>query len=157
MGDPEPNANPEPGAIDGPDADAGPDVPELEPAPHTPLVGLKHRDLQTIVHLEALGGDVRVPRHLIFYLYFSEKSGAKASARALRHHGFSVGVHEPWEKIPKWAVIAERRDRALLPVFLHETTLLCERLATRHNGEYDGWEAGITEEEKEARRPRGFA
>jgi hypothetical protein len=139
------------GALE-PAAPADRPASEPDPTASPSLAGLKHRDLQTIAHLEAMGGDVTVPRHLIFYLYFDEKSDAKAAGRSLRRHGFSVNVHQPLKQIPQWAAVAERRNKAIVPDFLRQSNQLCAHVASRNNGEYDGWEAGLTEEEKETRR-----
>ncbi len=113
--------------------------------------GIRYKELPAVRNLIKMGADVRVPRHVIFYLYFPRESGARAAARVLRHRGHEVSVNPPWEKIPQWATVAETRDRALIPDFLRETVDVCEKLADRHDGVFDGWEAGLTELEAEAR------
>ena len=112
--------------------------------------GLRFKDLGVVQELVKMGADINAARHILFYIYFAKESAARASARVLRRHGLEVGVHAPWEKIPQWAVVAESRDRPVIPTFLRETCDICERLADKHGGNYDGWEAGLTDAERRA-------
>jgi hypothetical protein len=116
--------------------------------------GIRYKELRVVKSLLNMGADLTQPRHVVFYLYFSRKSNAVAAAKVLRRRGHQVSVHEPWEKIPQWATIAETRNRAIIPNFLRETVDVCEALADRHDGEFDGWEAGLTEAEVRARAER---
>lgn len=114
--------------------------------------GIRFKELQVVAQLMKIGADLKAPRHTLFYLYFPDEASAAPVAEALRGAGLSAEVKEPWEKVREWAVIAECRDRALIPDFLRDTVDLCEELAAAHGGEYDGWEAGMTEAEAAARK-----
>lgn len=113
--------------------------------------GIKYRDLQLVGQLSQMGADLHAPRHVLFYLYLPDEATARAAVEDLRAAGLdsdSPGPNEeyhaehPGEPV-LWPVIAESRDRALIPDFLRETTDLCGEIAAAHGGEYDGWEAGI--------------
>lgn len=104
--------------------------------------GIRYRDLQVVAQLEKLGYNLNAPRHVLFYLYFPGKDQAETAAEALRARGHQVGLREPRTAILDWAVVAESRDRALIPDFLRDTVDFCEDLAKKHGGRYDGWEAG---------------
>lgn len=114
--------------------------------------GIRYKELEVVAQLVKLGADLRAPRHALFFLYFADEASSAPVAEALRGAGLSAEVKEPWEKIREWAVIAESRDRALIPDFLRDTVDLCEELAAAHGGTYDGWEAGLTDAEAAARK-----
>jgi hypothetical protein len=104
--------------------------------------GIRYRELQLIKVLVDNGCDLAVPRETTFFIYIPKKKDAEASAEVLRGHGFETKIWNPHEKNPDWTVVAERRDRALIPDFLRETVDLCEQLAADYGGVFDGWEAG---------------
>jgi len=113
--------------------------------------GIKYRDLQLVGQLTQMGADLNAPRHVLFYLYLPDAAAAERAAAALRAAGLqteSPGPNEAYqaehpEEPVTWPVIAESRDRGLIPDFLRETTDLCAEVAAANDGEYDGWEAGL--------------
>lgn len=120
--------------------------------------GIKYRDLQVVASLQHHGATLTLPRQLVFFLYFADASTARTVDGEFVRRGFNVRsvegeeeyrMHVPESRYP-WAVIAERYDKALVPNFLRETIDLCEELAEKYGGEYDGWEAGLDEEQMKA-------
>ena len=109
--------------------------------------GIRFKELQVVHQLVQIGADLRAPRDTIFYLYFPSEDATAPVAEVLQGLGFSVDVREPLKGGADWAVVAQRDDLALIPDFLRTTVDVCEELAAKHGGEYDGWEAGLTADE----------
>ena len=117
--------------------------------------GIKYRDLQVVNSLMQHGADLNAPREVIFYLYFPDAESAERAAPTLTAAGLDVALPGPNEEYHaehpeaprQWPVIATSLDRALIPDFLRETTDLCAEVAREHGGEYDGWEAGVNDDE----------
>ena len=114
--------------------------------------GIRYKELQVVAQLAQLGADLRAPPHTLFFLYFPDEASSAPVAEVLRGRGLEANVREPSKEITEWAVIAESRDHALIPDFLRDTVDLCEELAERHGGTYDGWEAGLTDAEAAAHK-----
>ncbi len=114
--------------------------------------GIRFKELQVVAQLSRMGADLRAPRDAIFYLYFPAEEAAAPAAEVLQGLGFSVEVREPLDSGDPWGVVARRDDLALIPDFLRTTVDVCEDLAARHGGEFDGWEAGLTAAEAAAVR-----
>lgn len=120
--------------------------------------GIKYRDLQVVEQLARQGADLLLPRHTLFYLYFASEDMARAAAGKLVSHGLTAQVRGPefygdsWKPdAPNpWGVVAESRDKALIPDFLRDMSDLCEGLADGLGGEYDGWEAGLDDVQRAA-------
>jgi hypothetical protein len=117
--------------------------------------GIRYRDLQILGQLTQMGADLKAPRHTVFYAYFPAEATGTAAADALRAEGFDVTVAplppefliEHPEAPNPWRVVAERRDRALVPDFLRESVDRCAAIAHEFGGQYDGWECGLTDAE----------
>jgi hypothetical protein len=120
----------------------------------TDVDGVKYRDVGVLAQLDALGADLRTPRHSMYYCAMPHADAAQACAAELGEAGLEArvnpgpaadhdGVDHPW------MVVAQIEDQALIPGFLRETIDLCEQVAARHGGAYDGWEASLTEAEGE--------
>jgi len=96
-------------------------------------------DVLTI--LQRQGSDVTKPHSIDFYFYFKRRADAEQAAAALQARQFKVTVDtQPY--YGQWLCLASRRlvpDRQLLA----EWGRWFPQLASRHGGDYDGWEAAI--------------
>ena len=108
----------------------------------SPKLGLKYKDLMLLGAISEQGGDLSAPRHVVHYLYLPTEPAARAASAELGTQGWSAEVREPLPEYPEqWAVVAEQADAVLSPDFVRDTTDLMEAVASRGQGEYDGWEA----------------
>ena len=88
-------------------------------------------------HLVRLGGDPSTPHETHHFLYLPTLGGADAVARALHRDGWSTSVEE---SEGAWLVIAVR-THTLTSKLVRDTRTRLARLAAKHGGVYDGWEA----------------
>jgi hypothetical protein len=109
--------------------------------------GLWDHDAAQLAALEARGADVGAPRESEFFLSFTSRLRADAAVAELRAERIRHEVVEPSHDIPEWMVFV-RGTAPLVPDLLRERVDLCERLAERHGGEYEGWAGLLTEAEK---------
>ena len=110
----------------------------------SPQTGLKYKDLLVLEQLVKAGADVHAPRHVLYYLYFTDVETAVAAASEATGRGFDTDVREPVPEAPdRWALICERHDYVLDLDTVRMNTDEFEELAARHGGDYDGWEASL--------------
>ena len=109
-------------------------------------------DAEQLAALEARGADIAAPRESEFFLSFTSDVGAKASADELRSRRVRHELVEPSHDVPEWMVFI--RGRApLVPDFLRETVDICEEFASKYRGDYEGWGALLTPDEKDVADP----
>lgn len=88
-------------------------------------------------HLARLDGDPATPHETHHFLYLPTPDDAEVVARTLARDGWSTSVEE---SEGAWLVIAVR-TRTLTSKLVRDTRAHLARLAARHGGVYDGWEA----------------
>lgn len=101
--------------------------------------------LQTFVER---GASADAPRDSEFSVTFTKGERAEAAADALRKARVRRELVEPSHGVDEWSIIIYGRGRALVPDFLRETVDLARSIAEEHGGEYEGWIAMFTSEEK---------
>lgn len=110
--------------------------------------GLWADDAERLAAFEARGADVSAPRESEFFLSFGSSARLDAAADDLRGRGIPHEVVPPSHDIPEWMLFIRGYRSPLLPDFLRETVDLCEDLAARHGGEFEGWAGLFTDAEK---------
>ena len=99
-------------------------------------------DALTRQHLAKAGGDLNKPTDVVNYLYLPDEPKAQQAAAELRAAGYAVEVR-PAATGNNWLA---RANIDMVPS--HENIALIrerfEALASRLGGEYDGWEAAVT-------------
>ena len=113
---------------------------------------LRADDAAQLEALVARGADVTSARESEFFLCFRSDVGARAAADELRSRRVASELVEPSHDIPEWMVFVRGRQ-PLVPDFLRETVDLCESLARTYKGEYEGWAALLTPQERDAADP----
>lgn len=88
-------------------------------------------------HLAWLDGDPLAPHETHHFLYLPTPEDADTVAQALVRDGWSTSVEESEDA---WLVTA-MRTHTLTSKLVRETRLQLARLAAKHGGVYDGWEA----------------
>lgn len=104
--------------------------------------GLLEKDRLVLRQLEANGADLREPRHVLHFLEFPDERARDAAAEAA-DDGWSVQVREPDDEVDRWSLVCERQGLVLAPEVVRLATDRFGRLAARHGGVYDGWEASV--------------
>ena len=97
-------------------------------------------DRLSLTHLEKLGADLALPRHVIHFLYFDGEEDARGAVAEVPDAGWEGTLEAPSETTSQWVVRAEATrvvDAHTVPSY----RAWFEQVATRWNGEYDGWEA----------------
>jgi Regulator of ribonuclease activity B len=97
-------------------------------------------DKLSLTHLEKLGADLALPRHVIHFIYFDREEDARAAAEEIPEAGWDATVEEPSEGTSQWVIRAEA-TRVVDPHTVPSYRAWFEELASRRSGEYDGWEA----------------
>jgi regulator of RNase E activity RraB len=109
----------------------------------SPGSGVKYKDLVVMNRLEEHGADLGEPREVVFYSYAPTLDVAKAMAAEAADQGFDIEIREPLAEDPDlFAVICAVRA-VLDPIFVRGAVEFFEGLASRHDAEYDGWEAEV--------------
>lgn len=112
--------------------------------------GLLKADAAQLARLESRGVDVTAPRESEFAVCFTTQQYADAASAALRTDRVRHELVPPSHDIPDWTIVLAARDQPLVPDFLRDRVDLCRALATTHQGDYEGWVALLTDEEKAA-------
>lgn len=112
--------------------------------------GLFKADAEQLARLEGRGVDPAAPREIEFAVCFSDQPSADAAAASLRGDRVRHEVVLPSHDIPEWTIMLVSRNQPLLPDFLRERVDLCTALADAHKGQYEGWVALLTDQEKAA-------
>jgi hypothetical protein len=97
-------------------------------------------DKLSLRHLEKLGADLALPRHVIHFLYFDDEDDARRAAAEVPGAGWHATVEAPSDSTPQWLVRADA-NRVVDARTVESYRAWFEQLATTCNGEYDGWEA----------------
>ncbi len=101
--------------------------------------------------LEAMaerGADITAPRESEFFLSFTSEPKVRAAVDELRTMRVTHELVEPSHDIPEWMIFVRAFRQPLVPDYLRETVDLCETIAAKHGGEYEGWAGLLTDEEK---------
>ncbi len=114
--------------------------------------GLRQADAIQLAALEDKGADATSPRDSEFFLCFKSDVQAKAAADELRSRRVRHELVEPSHDVPEWVLFVRGRS-PLVPDFLRDTVDLCEEFASKYRGDYEGWAALLTPEEKDAVEP----
>lgn len=108
----------------------------------SPQLGIKYKDLLVLDQLRQVGADFQKPRHVLYYLYFSDRQGAEGASAEAAARGFEVSLRDPLPEYPdNWALVCELHDTVLQLTDVRDNTDLFEALAASHGGTFDGWEA----------------
>ncbi|MDN4479745.1 ribonuclease E inhibitor RraB [Demequina muriae] len=110
--------------------------------------GLYEDDSAQLQRFVDAGADVSAPRDSEFSVTFKDEDKARAAAKELGERRFPGELVEPSHGVDEWSIIIYGRDEPLVPDFLRETVDVAEGIATTHGGEYEGWAALYTAEEK---------
>jgi hypothetical protein len=97
-------------------------------------------DKLSLRHLEKLGADLALARHVIHFIYFDHEEDARRAADEVPAAGWDATVESPNDTTVQWVVRAEATrvvDATTVPSY----RAWFEQVATNCNGEYDGWEA----------------
>ncbi len=105
-------------------------------------------DAEQLDALAARGADLSAPRESEFFLSFTSEPKVRAAADELRAMRVTHELVEPSHYVPEWMLFIRGFRKPLVPDFLRETIDLCERLASKHGGEYEGWAGLLTDQEK---------
>lgn len=87
--------------------------------------------------------DLSSPRHWVHYLYTPDRPSAEQAATEIRAGGWHIQALEPDTERDDWGVVAEKPNAVTSPVAVQEARAFFEAVASRVNGEYDGWEASV--------------
>lgn len=112
--------------------------------------GLWSGDQEQLDRFAERGADITAPREVEFFLEFASDVRAGAAAEDLRVKRIRHELVEPSHDIPEWMLFVRSYGVPLVPDLLRDTIDLCEEIASRHGGEYEGWAALLTDEEKAA-------
>jgi len=108
-----------------------------------PQENLDPGDRRLIEYLRSHGANLELPRETRHWIYFSSREAAETAARRLAQAGYSVDVApSPQKTGNEWRVLATGMD-VVKPATFAQVRQFMEELASRGEGEYDGWEASI--------------
>jgi hypothetical protein len=110
---------------------------------HDPT-NLEQGDAAVVDALRDAGADLSQPREVLHYFYFSNEVDAEAVTTELRRDGFivrdPVSIDDGTNSPNPWSVRAT--INAIVSIrSAQESSSRFRALASRHHGEYDGWEA----------------
>jgi hypothetical protein len=100
-------------------------------------------DERTLQQLGGAGANLAKPTDVVNYLYLPAEQPAQAAALELRQAGFTVEVR-PAATGSDWLALA-RMDLVPSPENIELLRERFEGLAAKFGGEYDGWEAAVTQ------------
>lgn len=116
--------------------------------------GLSHNedenDRAVLDHLRESGSYLTKATDVVFYLYIAASKDARTAASILEQNGFVAEVQAPLGKLPdgsyesRYSIVAHIDEVPSLEN-IRTARILYEGLAKRYNGEYDGWEAAVTQ------------
>lgn len=110
------------------------------------MSGSTHADRDKVVFemLSSQGADLSQPRHTLFYLYFPSQSEATRAQEELMGHwlaseGKFIAECHPSPINGSWPCRVEA-EMVVSQEVMSKLTPELEAIASRHGGEYDGWE-----------------
>jgi hypothetical protein len=108
--------------------------------PANPFKDPAELDKLSLNHLQKLGADLALPRHVIHFVYFEHESDAARARDEIPKAGWDTTLVPPDESTPQWLVRAEA-TRVVDSQTVSSYRAWFEQIAEACNGEYDGWEA----------------
>ena len=99
-------------------------------------------DAKTLKALVDAGSDLTKPHEFNHWFYFSSELNAQAAAKDLIAAGYSIDMVGQTDDRKQWRVLALNTIVPNLPDVEKQSAFL-ERLAHRHDGDYDGWETQV--------------
>ncbi|WP_062069099.1 ribonuclease E inhibitor RraB [Demequina sediminicola] len=96
------------------------------------------------------GADASTARDLEVTVAFTAEDNARAAGKTLAAEGARGELVPPSHGVEEWGILIHWRDTALVPDVLKDAVDLGERIAHEHSGEYGGWTAFYTKQEKAA-------
>lgn len=110
----------------------------------SPQLGIKYKDLLILGQLHEHGADLKKPREVTYYVYFTSEESAEAGATEARMAGYICEVRSPLPEAPGlWSLVSERTV-VLDPPAVRAADDLFQAIADRRGGDFDGWEAAAT-------------
>jgi hypothetical protein len=109
----------------------------LDIVPIAEGLGLDDADQEILRQLVELGAQLVHPRSVRAYLYFRSEDAALRAARELSEGGWTAEVGA---ESGTWLVRPER-VMVVSPESVMAVRIELTAVATRHGGDYDGWEA----------------
>jgi len=103
-------------------------------APTTP----EEADRLALRQLAGRGADLSKPRHVVHFLYFQSEGEARAAAETIAD-AWRTEIEAPTESLEQWCVKADGNRTLSYETVAAFRSRFCE-IASRHGGEYDGWE-----------------
>ncbi len=110
--------------------------------------GLFEDDAAQLQRFADAGADLSAPRDSEFSVTFKDEERAREAAKDLGERRFGGELVAPSHGVDEWSILIYGRDVALVPDFLRETIDVAQEVASTHGGEYEGWAALYTAEEK---------
>lgn len=102
------------------------------------------QDAEAISELRRAGSDLTKPQTVAFYVYAYTRAAASSVAEALGKRGYAVTVRPAAIGNMPWLILATRSMLVSVESIGRSARLIREEVS-RHGGEYDGWEAGVSE------------
>lgn len=108
-----------------------------------PNLDLSPLDAATLKQLAAAGANLNKETEVVNYLYFPKEKDAKRAAEDLGRCGF-LTRQGPSAASDEYLIVAETK---LVPSAhnVAEMRRTLETIAARFGGDYDGWEAAVTQ------------
>ena len=107
------------------------------------MTQLDPRDRHVLDTLRTHGADLAKATEALFYLYVPAAGDAELAAAELSSHGYACEVRSPVPGYTQWLCLATRQ-MPLTDATVPHARALFESLATRLQGDFDGWEAALT-------------
>jgi hypothetical protein len=118
------------------------DEEPVDPNARSPQLGVKYKDLAVMGQLMQQGANLKLPRHALYYLYFSDRASAEAGSSDAEAAGYTCEVRDPIpESAGQWSLVCQRDDAVLDPPGVIAADELFQGIADRHGADFDGWEA----------------
>jgi hypothetical protein len=115
----------------------------VDPNERSPQLGLKYKDLAVMGELMKAGADLSESRHVVYYSYARSEETGQAMRREAEANGYIAAVREPLPEFSgRWPVVCETHA-VLSPDVVKDADDFFEGLASRHEADYDGWEASV--------------